>query len=207
MNIYEDLYMYYMTKVSVFDEYADFSADRALIKLNYTGILSCIKRMRACEALDAAYIQDWEGCDGYYLYDEETYKDVKEDLRVECERRVSSKDNVFWKGLIKHSNVAFETQDLILNDLLVAKNIIEEYKITELKETLQNVLKSHNDSYHVFPETNQALSNLITAKLIIEGEADLPILLGDQQNILEKDPENPIAQYFMNLIEKKLKEK
>lgn len=209
MNEYKDLYLMYLVDLSIIDDNFMGEANKVLIELNYSGIDDCIKRCRACEGLGAAYIQDWESPDGFYYfdeYDEAVHKNVDDEFRTECDRRVSSPDDVHWKGLIKHTNIYWETCcSLELKDLLTAKEILQGFgfeKDLVLKKNLQKLIRGRAKD-----DAGRALVNLVTARLINDGPGeDLPILLAEQQGVLAKDPQHPVALYLKELIEKKLKE-
>lgn len=104
--------------VSVLNEYVD---DLHLARVDLTEeLIAWIRKMeRIVKRNDIAYIADYECSPEYFHKDESEDPAVitPYDGSLECEMIVVRKDNFFWKGIIKHTDVHFETDSFNLEDL------------------------------------------------------------------------------------------
>jgi hypothetical protein len=124
--------------VSIYNEYEnDFNTAR--VDLGDQFIAWIRKMEKIVQDNDIAYIADYEASATFFQKDEDEPTDIKPyDGSTECDMIVVRKGSFYWKGMIKHTDVHFETESFSLEDL---DELIKFYN----EEPVQNMPKYMND--------------------------------------------------------------
>lgn len=113
--------------VSVYNEFADDIPTHARIELNKNQIERIKKLSQVVKRHKVTYIAEWDCSPEFFVLDEaEEDPEIKPwDGSVECEMLVVRDTNFYWKGVIKHTDIRYETDIFSIKEL---DNLISFFK-------------------------------------------------------------------------------
>lgn len=111
--------------VSIFNDYVD---DLNIARVTLTEeLIAWIKKMeKIVQDNDIAYIADYECSPEYFQSDNDVPPEISPyEGSTECDMIVIRKGSFYWKGVIKHTDVRFETESFSIEDI---EEILKFYK-------------------------------------------------------------------------------
>ena len=199
--------------VDLWDSEASNKVTKVIISLTQDEIEAALKRIMLCRAVSAVNIGDYDSPEAFLWYeddkDRETYTKA-EDFNPRWSKRDTTSQGLQWTGVVKPSNVEWTSEVTLSPDDLEIALLILEMDDDNLKVELSKLLRKEKilkkgDAAGAFKVENP-LNSLALSRLILDGDPeDLPIILIELEEMLEKSKGNPIYEYQRELLQMRLK--